>query len=177
MPRAHWGRSQNSPKRSSLHGLEVNKSDRDLWGCAFHPWLCSAGEGSSVAMSCGVGHRCGSDLALLWLWHRPAAVAPIWPLAWELSYATGVPLKKKKNVLWKGIAWVGEKRAQICSQNRVNQGQRTWGGELRLLPGSLRHIFTILSKGSQKWTVFYGFTSRAAPRGGVISILITMAQI
>ena len=47
-------------------------------------------------MSCGLGHRCGSDLALLWLWHRPAATAPIRPLAWELPYATGVALKIQK---------------------------------------------------------------------------------
>ena len=46
-------------------------------------------------MSCGVGHRCGSDLALLWLWCRPAAVAQIRPLAWELPYASGVALKSK----------------------------------------------------------------------------------
>ena len=26
-------------------------------------------------MGCGVGHRCGSDPELLWLWRRPAAVA------------------------------------------------------------------------------------------------------
>ena len=32
---------------------------------------------SSVVMSCGVGHRHGSDPALLWLWHRLAAVAHI----------------------------------------------------------------------------------------------------
>ena len=32
---------------------------------------------SSIAMSCGVGHRCSTDLALLWLWHRRAATAPI----------------------------------------------------------------------------------------------------
>ena len=38
-------------------------------------------------MSCGVGHRCGSDLALLWLWCRPAPAALIQPLAWELPYA------------------------------------------------------------------------------------------
>ena len=37
--------------------------------------------GSSIAMSCGVGHRCGSTLALLWLWCRPAAAALIQPLA------------------------------------------------------------------------------------------------
>ena len=47
-------------------------------------------------MSCSVGHRCGSDLALLWLWHGPAATALTRPLAWELSYAIGVALKSKK---------------------------------------------------------------------------------
>ena len=36
------------------------------------------------------------DLALLWLWRRPVAVALIRPLAWELPYATGVSLKSKK---------------------------------------------------------------------------------
>ena len=47
-------------------------------------------------MNCGVGHRCGLELALLWLWHRPAATAPIQLLAWEPPYAVGVALKKKK---------------------------------------------------------------------------------
>ena len=37
------------------------------------------------------------DPVLLWLWCRPAAVVPIQPLAWELPYAMGVPLKRKKN--------------------------------------------------------------------------------
>ena len=46
-------------------------------------------------MNCGVGHRLGLDLALLWLWRRPAAVALIRPLAWEPPYATGVVLKSK----------------------------------------------------------------------------------
>ena len=36
------------------------------------------------------------DLAWLWLWHRPAAAAPIQPLAQELPYVTGVALKKIK---------------------------------------------------------------------------------
>ena len=47
-------------------------------------------------MSCGVGHRHGLDLALLWLWHRLAAVALIRPLAWEPPNVEGVALKKKK---------------------------------------------------------------------------------
>ena len=33
---------------------------------------------------------------LLWLWGRPEATAPIGPLAWEPSYATGAALKKKE---------------------------------------------------------------------------------
>ena len=48
-------------------------------------------------MSCGVGHRHGTDPTLLWLWRRPAAVAPIRLLAWELPYAAGVALKRQKN--------------------------------------------------------------------------------
>ena len=44
----------------------------------------------------GIGHRHSSDLALLWLWCRPAATAPIQPLAWEPPYDTGAALKSKK---------------------------------------------------------------------------------
>ena len=52
-----------------------------------------------MAVSCGVGCRFGSDSALLWLWCRPAAIAPIRPLAREPPYADG------GRVLfpWKGI--------------------------------------------------------------------------
>ena len=48
------------------------------------------GQGSGVAMSCGVGCRRSSDPELLWLWCRPVATAPIRPLAWEPPYAAGV---------------------------------------------------------------------------------------
>ena len=47
-------------------------------------------------VSRGVGRRCGSDPVLLWLWCRPAATAPIGPLAWEPPYAMGVALEKAK---------------------------------------------------------------------------------
>jgi len=47
-------------------------------------------------MSCGAGHRQSLGLVLLWLWHRPAAIAPIRALAWEPSYAISEALKKKK---------------------------------------------------------------------------------
>ena len=48
--------------------------------------------------SCGVGHRCGLDLALLWLWCRPAATALIRPLAWQPPYAAGAALKRQNTV-------------------------------------------------------------------------------
>ena len=61
-------------------------------------------------MSCGVGHRCGLDPVLLWLWYRPAATAPIGLLVWEPPYASGAALKRQKkkkkkkrqktNLLW-----------------------------------------------------------------------------
>ena len=47
-------------------------------------------------MSYGVGRRRSSDPALLWLWRRLAATAPIGPLAWEPPYAVGEALEKTK---------------------------------------------------------------------------------
>ena len=47
-------------------------------------------------MSCGLGRRLGSDPALLWLWHRPAAMALIRSLAWEHPYAAGAAQEKAK---------------------------------------------------------------------------------
>ena len=48
-------------------------------------------------MSYGVGHRHGSDPALLWLWRRPVATASTRPLAWEPSYAKERPKKGQKD--------------------------------------------------------------------------------
>ena len=58
------------------------------------------GYGSGVAVSCSAGRRLGLDPALLWLWCRPAATAPIKPLAWEPPYAAGAAqemAKRQKN--------------------------------------------------------------------------------
>ena len=59
-----------------------------------------------MAMSCDVGHRHGSDPALLWLWHRPAAAALIQPLVWELPYASDAALKRQQNKTKCGIGYV-----------------------------------------------------------------------
>ena len=66
-------------------------------------------------MSHGVGHRRSSDPALLWLWCRPAAMAPIRPLAWEPPYATGAALKRPKkkinqNKIIEGVPVVAQQK-------------------------------------------------------------------
>ena len=48
------------------------------------------------AVTCDVGHKCGSDPVVLWLWRRPAATALIGSLAWEPPYAIGAALKRQK---------------------------------------------------------------------------------
>ena len=67
-------------------------------------------------MSCGVGHRPGSDLGLLWLWHRPTAVAWIWPLAWELPHAAGAALKKRAKNCFKIIKTIKFINIQIVKK-------------------------------------------------------------
>ena len=49
-------------------------------------------------MSCGIGHKRGLDLALLWLWLRPATAAQIRSLAWEPPYAMGVALERQNKI-------------------------------------------------------------------------------
>ena len=50
----------------------------------------------------GAGHIHSSDAKLLWLWCWPATVALIWPLAWELPYASDLKSKKKAKKKKKG---------------------------------------------------------------------------
>ena len=57
--------------------------------------LIPGGWGSSIAMSYGVGRICKSDLALLWLWHRLAAVADSTP-SLGTSRCHGCRPKKKE---------------------------------------------------------------------------------
>ena len=69
----------------------------DFWQSPFFKLVYSAISISIVCtvitpLSCGIGHKCGSN-RVLWFWHKLAAAALIWPLAWELPYAAGAALK------------------------------------------------------------------------------------
>ena len=96
-------------------------------------------------MSCGVGHRCGSDSMLLW--HRQEAENPVRTLAWELPYAVdavGVALKKSSSSLTSlsGQAWpqpVGLEGKQILSSpadsGGMCYGEGVWVKAAPLFPG------------------------------------------
>ena len=97
-PRVHSAKPGNLEGRyqSSLCGAVETNQTRDHGVAGSIPSIALWVGGSGVAMSCGVGHRHDSDLMLLRLWRRPAAIAPIGPLAWEPPYAAGAALKKRK---------------------------------------------------------------------------------
>ena len=81
----------------------VKNSTSILEDVGLIPGLAQWVKGSGVAMNCSIGHRCGLDLVLLWLWCRLAAAAPFRPLVWELPYATGAAIQKKKRDLLRNV--------------------------------------------------------------------------
>ena len=82
--------------RSSPRGVVATNLTRDHEVAGSIPGLAQQVKDPGIAVSCGVGHRRGSDLALLWLWCRLEAIAPIGPLAWEPPYAVGAALKRQE---------------------------------------------------------------------------------
>ena len=59
-------------------------------------WLTNPTRNHEVAGSVPALAQWVNDPTLLWLWRRPAARAPIRPLAWEPPYAAGAAQEMAK---------------------------------------------------------------------------------
>ena len=104
-----------------------------------------------------MGHRLCSDLASLWLWCRPAAIAPIGPVTWESLYAVGAALEKRQKKretefrLWPACLYGGTSlipslahwvkdpvllklRCRVQLQLRFDP----WSGDFHMLRGQLK---------------------------------------
>ena len=87
-------------------------------------------------MRCGVVYRCGSDPALLWIWHRLAAGAPIRPLAWEPPYAMGATLEKAKR-----------QKKEVSNPMGLNHFMQGWTHfEKKCIAKKLRVLFYLVTK-------------------------------
>ena len=73
--------------------------------------------GLRIWRCCIVGCRHSSDPALLWPWCRPAASAPIIPLAWEPPYAVGAAQEMAKRQKNKNKNKVLEKKSYLDFQS------------------------------------------------------------
>ena len=88
-------------KYCAFFGIPVVAQQKQIWLGTTRLQVCSLAllnglMWTGIAVSCGIGLRHTLDPALLWLWRRSAATAPIQPLAWELPYAMGTALKRQK---------------------------------------------------------------------------------
>ena len=81
-----------------------------------------------------MGYRCGSDPALLWLWCKLAAGAPIGTLAWEPPSAVGTGLKKQKKVSSEVSGPPTGYRGEGCPVESVGCGKREAEDYTDLLP-------------------------------------------
>ena len=77
-------------------------------------------------MSSGVGRRRGRDSELQWLWCRLAATTLIQPLAWELPYAAGVALKKKKKTDFLQSCLFCDAAHRLGESLEASENKQTW---------------------------------------------------
>jgi len=95
-------------------------------------------------MSCGVGHRCNSEPAFLWMSRRMTATALIQPLTWELPYASNAALKS-----WK------KKKKTASYKNRIRLLESVFQKEKRKTKKKDFHviIFLLLTVWADYWSI------------------------
>ena len=95
--------------------------------------------------------------SVVWLWHRPAVVALIQPLAWKLPCAADAALKKAKNKqIHKKEVWhlfVGGQRWEGAAGSRELSVQRTGESPVKAVrPGGLVMVVDTLTASAATYT-------------------------
>ena len=80
-------------------------------------------------MICVRGLGCDLDLVWLWLWRWLAAAALLQTLAWELPYATGTALRRKKKKKKRKEGKEGGKEDVKTRKERKKRGNLAHGAE------------------------------------------------
>ena len=88
--------SQNEKQKSSHCASAVMNLTSTHEDVGLIPGLAQWVKDSGIAVSCGVGHRRGSNLVLLWLWCRLAATALIRPCPGNFHKPQVLSWKKKE---------------------------------------------------------------------------------
>ena len=83
-------------KENSRHGAGETNLTSNQEDAASIPGLTQQVKDPALLLRGGVGHRHSSDLTLLWLWCRPAAVSLIRPLAGNFHIGRFGSKKQKK---------------------------------------------------------------------------------
>ena len=94
------------------------------WLVSIRLWVWSLAPISGLRICCCYELWFSLNLVLLWLWCRLLTAALIQPLAWELPYAAGVALKKKKisfsSVLFLSISFIRYQFFKKRNKNGIN---------------------------------------------------------
>lgn len=77
---------------------------------------------------------------VLWLWHRPAVVAPIEPQAWEPPHATGVALKSER-----------EKKRKKKEKAKASRNVKKDNQNIILSPWTLNNTTSYDHHKSKRW--------------------------
>ena len=102
--------------------------------------------GLRIWLCCGLWLQPQLDLAMVWLWCRPVATAPIQPLAWESPYVMGAALKRQRKKK--------ERQENVPLFYKLPSGQTHWKArerEILRIGGLCSGEYLILEDTSERW--------------------------